>query len=332
LITVLILDASDTGFDNVLGKNRSRSFMPVSLNNNILGIVFSWVNSYFSLDKIFVVCSNEEQEDVKTFCKGIYEENMIIEPERKNFSVSVFYATLFLGKIFPDETVFFIPVSFMFHENFKFGNFLFAADEMTEKNRIVIPSLLLNKDDRESEYLDAGKQICNVKGIDFFNVEHIISGDDLKKRKMFGKYGKMLKIIAGKHRTILDSFLVDEKKEFFIKKLSDYFNKDEIEWEYLNEEYKNNSVSMNQYNFFAGKNNFLTMFIETEPYVFDNWLSILSRFGSKNDGNLVCGNVKVKNCKSVICLNYEEDNIELYDMQEVVVIKKDRKTIMEKID
>jgi len=322
LITVLILDNKEHSFQPLLKKNEPISFLPVSINFNLLSIFYSWINSYFSKDKIYVVCINGEENEVLESCKGINEENIIIEPKRINYSISLFYATLIISKIYQDEVVFFFPVNFMFPQDFKMGNWLFSSGEIANKDWIVIPSVLIDKDEKVNDFIEAGKSLTNIKGSDFFVVDSVsFAKDEFKKRKIFGKQGKFPGIVCGRQKSILNSFIKDEK-QLFLKNMYNFFKINSINWEQITTEYENLTNDVITYNYFAKNKNFLTIFLDTKPDYLDNWKSYIDRFSSKKDGNVVSGNVTINDIKNVICFNYDEEEINLDSLQNSVVVKK----------
>jgi mannose-1-phosphate guanylyltransferase len=332
LITVLILQNHVSGLSPLLDEGKSLSFLPVSITGNLLSMSYSWINSYFSKDKIYVVCTPEEESDVKSFCKGIYDENIIIEPKRINYYISVFYATLVIGKFSPDEVIFFVPVNFLFQQDAKIGNWLFAVSDMASNDWIVVPSIQLNRDDKETEFLDAGKIVSHVKGFDFFSIDSFNKfKDESKKKKMFGKYGKYLNIICGKQKQILKSFVDSDMKNLFIKILSDDFKSDGLDWGKITKEYDNAENETKSYEYFSKTTNILTIFLDTKPYYLDNWSSILERFSSVKGENIISGNVAETDCRSVICLNYDNEEVLLESLQSVVLIKKNGKVAMKSI-
>jgi len=331
LITLLILEKNNSNYSTILQRNTSISFLPTSVNNNLISISYSWINSYFSKDKIFVVCTPDEEESIKSSCKGINEENIIIEPKRINYSVSVFYATLVIGKIYPNEVIFFVPVNFLFEQDAKIGNWLFAIDEMAKKEWIIIPSILLNNNNNEKEYVDAGKSVSNLKGFDFFKVESIIKISELdKKKKYFGKNGKLLKIICGKQNLILKSYLENKSANYFFKILYNDFKSDDLSWDKILLEYENIEIDIFDYDYFQSRSNFLTIFLDTKPFYLDNWESFLGRFSNFNN-NVISGNVKEQNCKSVVCLNYDEEEITIDSVENLIINKKNGEVAIKSI-
>lgn len=186
MVAVLILDEKNDYFYPIL-NDKSLSFLPIGVNSNLLGFFYSRINSYFSKDKIYVVCEKGEEELVAESCSSINEENIIIEPLRIDYHISVFFASLVIGKILPDSRLFFFPVNFLFSDNFKMGSFIFASSEMVLKDWLIIPSIAMGKNDIVNENIvEGGKPLCNTKGVDFFEIENFIKiGENSKKKKDF---------------------------------------------------------------------------------------------------------------------------------------------------
>ncbi|HOV14651.1 MAG TPA: hypothetical protein PK771_10235, partial [Spirochaetota bacterium] len=286
------------------------------------GFFYSWINSYFSKDKIYVVCEQGEESLVYESCDSINEENIIIEPKRINYNVSVFYATLIIGKILPESRLFCFPINFMFAENFKMGGIIFAASEMVLKDWIVIPTVSIVKSELIGEnVVEGGKILCNLKGIDFFEVENFTQNkENNKKKKIFGKQGKNLNIIFGKQKIIKEYFL-KYCKEIFIKNLYNCFKYDSIVWDDIVSEYNNADQDIVNYDFFHEVKNFLTIFIDTRVYCMDNWHNFMLRF-SANDGNIISGVVVNNNSKNVVCINYDTESVDMDSLRNTVVFRK----------
>lgn len=331
MVAVLILDKKSDAFKPLL-DNESLSFLPVTVGTNLLGFFYSWINSYFSKDKIYVVCEKDEETVVIGSCSGISDENIIVEPKRISYEISVFYAALVIGKILPESRLFCFPINFLFQENFKMGSVIFAISEMVLKDWIVIPSILISKDENyKDSVIEGGKSLCNLKGVDFFEIDNLcISRDNLRKKKIFGKLGKNLNIISGKQKTIIDHFL-KYNEEIFIKKLYNYFKCDNMIWDDIVLEYKNSSETIIDNSFFAANKNFLTIYLDTKVYFMNTWKDFLERFSGK-DANLVSGKVTYNNCNKLVCLNYENDEIGIDSVRNTVILRKNGFTAIRTIN
>jgi len=332
LIAVLILEKQRELFKTLLNNNESLSFLPISIKSNLLSYFYSWINSYFPKDKIFVVCEKGEELMVSNSCNGINEENIIVEPKRLSYSISIFYATMIIEKIIPDSRLLLCPVNFLFAENFKMSGVIFAISEMVLKEWIVVPSILIdslnNFDYDGSNVIVGGKIVCNLKGVDFFEVETFLKHkENNKKKKIFGKSGKNLNMIFGKQSVIKEYFL-KYSKEIVIKNLYNCLKYDSITWDDIVSQYNTVSLDVVDDDFFQEPNKFLTTFIDTKIYRMDSWQNFLARFAGVNE-NVISGEVMCENSRNIVCINYDSETIKVNSLKNSVIFKKNGNVVIE---
>lgn len=318
---ILILDNENEYFYPLVDKDKSLSFLPFSLNSDLLSTIYSWINSYFAKDKIFICCKKGEEKLVISSCKEISEENIIIEPERYTYSLSMFFTSIFIENIFPDSMAIFIPVNFFNPHSLNMKNWILPLQEMVSKGWIILPTFLLNRGEKFSPYIDAGKIISNLKGVDFFLIERILKDKEVKSR-IFGKQGGVTGIVSGKFKSIIEYF-INTKGENIYKKLYNTLNSKDIVWRDIEDLYK--SIKKDTlFDFFNFSNieNIITIFLDKKPEYIKNWSFFLNNSFINSDNNCFNGNIISNNCKNVICFNYDSEKIELDSLNNLVILKK----------
>ena len=319
---VLFLASPNRNFQPILKEGRSASFLPVNLEKNLLSLKYTKLNSYFSKDKIYVSCTPETLDDVKKSCRGISEENIIIEPAYINYSISMYYASLVLNKISPDSIVLYMPGHFLFKKQFKIENWLYAVSEIAEKDWVIVPSVFFDRTESHSKYIDAGKIFGNVKKTELFLVNKIFrTTEEIKRRKIFGKQGKILYIVCSKVKSLTKSYLSSSKNSFF-SDLQACFKADIVDWNSITKQYDSLSDEDSDYDFFSSNKDFLTTFFNIEPDFIDSWAQYYEIFALQNTKNILHGNVNVNNCSNVITFNYDEDEVYLENLTNTVCFKK----------
>jgi len=319
LKAVLVLEKENDYFYPLVDRDKSTSFLPFSLESNLLSTIYSWVNSYFSKDKIFVCCKKGEEDLVVSSCFEIPEENIIIEPERYSFSLSIFFTSIFIERIFNDSLSIFIPVNFLNPHTLNMKNWLLAIQEIIEKGWLVLPTFLLNRGEIFLPYVDAGKLVSSVKGVDFFAIEKIFNSKD-SKRKIFGKQGGITGLFAGKSKNIIEYFINSSKEHNIYKRLYNILNSD-IKWEDIENLYKEIKKEDLFFDYFNNIENILTIFLDRKPEYLNDWNSLFNNVKSGSE-NIFYGNVISKNCRNVICFNYDNEKIELDSLKNLVIVKK----------
>ncbi len=327
---ILILEDGNEYFYPLLEKDRSISFLPFSLNSTLLSIFYSWINSYFSKDKIFVCCKNGEQDLVLSYCSEMPEENIIIEPERYSYSLSVLFASTFVEKLYPDSVSLFIPVSFGTPHNLKMKNWLLQTYEICQSNWVVIPTFLLNRGEFFIPYLDAGKIVTNLKGVDFFEVEKIfLKEKNLKKSKLFGKQAGITRLVCGKFKSIINCFM--DSIEPIYKTFNNILNLTDVKWLNIENLYKDIKKENLNIEIFNNNRNLLTIFLDKKLECLDNWDLFFTDNSNNHEDNVFHGKVISNNCKKVICFNYDQEEIEIDSLKNLLIVKRNGKVAIKNI-
>lgn len=324
---VIILDSPSDKFEPLVSKNKSVSLLPTNLKSNLLSIMFSSVNSYFSKDKIYVVCQKDEYAEVKESLDGVSEENILVEPKRLSFSVSLIFANKIIGKLFPKSAVFYFRANFIFPIEFKMNNWIISVSEMINKGWIVEPSVLLDKGASEKRYFDAGRIVSINKGIEYYEINEIIDGSQAKKRKIFGKQGKNIGILCGKTDLIEQNFNDSYKSNI----LSTMFKNENSNWEEIVEAYKKIENAADYWGIELNCKNILTIFLDIKPYYLDNWGGYFERFSADSRKNVIFGAVKESLCKRTICYNYDQEDMTVDSVENLVIVKKNGKVAIKYI-
>ncbi len=324
---VIILDSPTDKFEPLITKNKSISLLPTNLKSNVLSIMLSSVNSYFSKDKIYVVCQKDEYAEVKETLEGVNEENILVEPKRLSFAVSLFFANRVIGKLFPKSAVFYFRANFIFPVEFKMNNWIISASEMINKGWIVEPSVLLEKGTVEKRFFDAGRIVSINKGVEYYEINALLDGNQAKKRKIFGKQGKIIGILCGK----TDSFEQKFSDSYKSNILSTMFKDENANWEKIVEAYKKMEMAAEYTEIELNCKNILTIFLDIKPYYLDNWYGYIERFSGDSRKNVIFGNVKESLCKRTICYNYDQEDLTLDSVENLVIIKKNGKVAIKYI-
>lgn len=325
MIAVITVCRGGNNFYPLLEQKGSLSFLPFSIETTLIGTLFSQVNSYFSRDKIFVVCRSEDLENVKKSCNGITEENIIIEPVFVNESVSLFFAINVLYKLYPEEIVFYIPSNFIFDPKTKMNDWILSASSVAEKNWIVLPTYLLDKKEVEKDYIDAGKTFGQVKNKEFFYVNSININKNARKKKIFGKDGKLLYILCSKIDCLFKEFSINDNNTFF-GKMYNCFKNDTFDWDKIKNEYFINQSLLSNYNFYDTLTTVLTVFLERKPIIFEDFSDYDAYFKKLSDDNIIFGSCDPVKCKNNIVFNYTQHKLQIEGINDSVVVVRNNET------
>ncbi len=327
---VLILDNPhiNNNFFPLLQENQSLSMLDTSANSNLLSVMYSYINSYFAKDKIYVVCVESEIETVKKTIPDILDENIIVEPIRISYTFSLMFANVIIEMISSDKVVCCFPVNHLSTCNFMLQNWFLSVQDMASKDKIVMPSILLNKNDVVPVYVDGGKIYTNIGGTDYFNVDEIAyvdvqSSKSHRKKKLFGKQGHLLNVLCGSTSSILSLYRSREAAGA-VATLKRLFQKSEQEfsWKSIRGFYEDCQTYEN-FDIYSDCEKLVVVFIESRLTDLTTWNDYIQMFKTDNSNNVIVGKVAYKDCHDIICYNYdnnEEFNIE--HLNNLIIIKK----------
>jgi mannose-1-phosphate guanylyltransferase len=330
MIAVLMVCGETDLFSPLLPENTPVSFLPMTQAANLLSYTYSWINSHISQDKIFVLCTSREKEIVHHYCPSLPESNIILEPNRIDRDTSIFYASLFIDSIGFDEMVTFIPVTALFSHNFTWSRYLQTVNSFVEKNArsIVIPSSMITDDSNPEYTIDAGRSVDRQQGFEIFRINRITPG--FATKKLFGKQGSPLPMLHAASRTIIQTAFDDDKNNGFINSLYRIFQNPELQWNDIDLAYQQQDDATGTWSINDNLDKKYTIFLDTMPEYLHNWSSFFNHFAPES--RIYCaGNVIEKNCRQVICFNFDQEAVDLQDIDQTVIVKRNGTVTIKKI-
>jgi len=332
VIAVLIICKHNPIFRPLLKDNQPISFLPISREKNLIHLAYSWLNSYFSRDKIYLLCEYGEEEQIKSMLPSVKEDKILIEPIRLSYSLSVSYASILLSRLEPEETVTIIPADFLFSPEFRCENWLFASNEFAGYDNIILPSINLSTANYNRPIIDSGKFKSNIRNIDFFEINKISAVTQAKKSiKLFGKEGVFSGIIISSYNAIFNAIRISKLNEVSDKIQTAIFE-NRFNWDLLTNIYKKSGIIDDNTLFTSSNKKFFTIFLDTNPFYLDNWKNFFARFSTDiTNRNLIEGSVSINNCRETACFNYDEENIVISDTDKLLIVKENGKVIIKSL-
>jgi len=323
LICVIVTASGSDVFYPMTESEVSLSFLPVAIGKNMLSNAVSVFNTFFSRDKIYIVCSIAQYEFVLNTNTGISEENIIVEPESVNYSVSIFYASKILAKIIQDEVLFFFRADRFFLPETKISEWITTCEVVSSGGKLLFPLKVLGKEYNDDHWTDpvveAGKITNSDKKNEVYGIERInIPENSIKRRKLFGKQGKMLYIVTGTVQALHSSFSLCNNS--FLNELGSVLSAFKLTWADIIALYKKRAIDGLNVSIFNNGENNLCMFVDSFTDRITSWGDLLSLVSVKS--NYITGNVTDTECSDCVILNFDEEAITIEKMQRTLLIKK----------
>lgn len=321
MICVLITGDGNDAFAPLAAVTKSVSFLPLNKDTNVLKHCFSVLNTVFPADKIYIVCSIEQYEEVVRSATGIKEENIIVEPSKKIFSVSLYYATLVLGRIMPDELLFFFRADQLFMPDPKVVHWIAACENSARTDKLVYPIVFCDKEETPEEYIEAGKISVFTRNQDVFTIERIVTGNgDIKKRKIFGKQGKIVYIVSGKIAVFKERFgMIDNR---FFRALDKVLAEKSVVWDAIIEVYSAYQIDKNEGSLFEFSKSDLCIFVESPLIPLKNWSQFMGYQTANGVANFAIGKVEFTDCRECVVVNEDPETVRIAHLTRGIIHKK----------
>lgn len=332
MICVIITAPGSDNFYPAKETLTSKSFLPLPEGRNVLSMTFSVLNTYFPRDKIYIVCSVAQYDQVTGSNIGIKEENIIVEPESINYSVSAYYSSLVIGRIVSDEVLFFFQADKLFMPEAKLVDWMSSCEAAANTDKLVFPIKHIDREEHGGNFTDlvveAGKMSILDRNNEIYAVESINTAENgIKRRKLFGKHGKMLYIMAGSVSAVKNiACSIDED---FALKLESVLSADTLSWSDIIALYNVFLKEDRKLDFFLLSKGSLCLFTNALSGVINSWFDLLDLV---RDGDCFsAGNVKYVNSAGCVLVNFDEETAEVHNMDNVVLIKKNGSVFCKKI-
>jgi mannose-1-phosphate guanylyltransferase len=331
LNAILILDRPklDTDFYPLLDKDKPLSLLDTSLSANLLSQMYSLMNSYFSRDKIYVICTKDELDIVKQSLPDMPESNIWFEPFRISYTFSLLFANVMLDSFVSDSVAFCFPVNQHAVTNFMLKNWMLSVRDLAAKDMIVMPTVLMEKNASVCEYIDGGRTLTNIGGLDYIQVNRVCSQHNEAvherhgwfKKKVYGKQGYLLNILCGNADNILSLYRSREAANA-VASLRRLLSKEDFSWSML-EDFYNSNKDYTDFDIYTDCSSLVTVFLETALSDVSSWEHFISRFATDDSGNVMFGKIKYADCHNVICFNYDKDEeINIARLNNLIIVKK----------
>lgn len=329
---VIILAEGTTYMNPLSAVETSISFLPLGFKSkNLLTHTFSILNTQFSSDKIFIICNNSQYELVIRSELPLPDENIIVEPETINFATTVFFATLAIERIVHNEPILFFRADKVFKRRSNISPWLHASFEIAKNDKIVFPLLYIEKKENPSQgmlVIEAGKIALNRKNMDFFNIDAIFEYEEsTKKRKMFGKQGKIVySLIAS-----VDALKNDKNctNNVFFRELMRIFSDKQVTWAKIKEIYEKAGRLAEEIDLFSSIEKKLCVFVSS-------FSSCIEKFGDlllvdNETSNFEAGSIELHNCNNCVVINETSRVIKCDNVEDAIIIQTEANFFITKL-
>lgn len=235
MLTALIMaGGSGTRFWPLSRKDKPKQFL--KLNNSkksMLEETAARINKLVPAEQIFVATNKLYKSEINKQLADIPEENIIVEPQKRNTAAAVGLSSVIIENRFPNSTMIVLPADHLIKEEERFIKLLKKAVMAASiGENLLTVGIKATRPETGYGYINCGKKLFDIDGEQIFKVDNFAEKPDLDTAKKFLKSGNYLwnsgifiwkvnNILANFEKHLPDLYLSLEKIRNFLGKDSE---------------------------------------------------------------------------------------------------------------
>ncbi len=208
--TILIMaGGAGTRFWPLSRKENPKQFLNLTDQNmSMLQSTVDRVKEIVEIERVFIATNNLYVDKITEQLPKLPEENIIVEPCKRNTAPCIGLASLYIERKYPDSTMVVLPSDHVVEDTESFKNILnSAASYANKEENIVTLGIKPDKPETGYGYIHLGDQVQEVENNSVFKVKEFTEKPELKKAKSFfedGNYYWNSGMFVWKTETILN--------------------------------------------------------------------------------------------------------------------------------
>ena len=232
--TVLIMaGGAGTRFWPVSRKENPKQFLKLTDQNlSMLQCTVKRVKEMVEIDQVFIATNDLYVDKISEQLPELPEENIIVEPCKRNTAPCIGLASLYIEKKYPDSTMIVLPSDHVVENTDKFKDIINSAATYAQKgDNIVTLGIKPDKPETGYGYIHFGDKVKEVENNNIFRVKEFTEKPNLEKATSFfedGNYYWNSGMFVWQTKTILNK-LKEHLPEMYsrLKKISKAIGKPE---------------------------------------------------------------------------------------------------------
>jgi len=195
MITALIMAGGEgTRFWPLSRKDHPKQFLKLNDNQKtMLQETVERINELVPLEQVFIATNEAYQKAIKKQLDGIPEENIIVEPMKRNTAACIGLSSVVIEDKYPGSTMIVLPADHLIKDQKRFVDILRKSimTAATGKNLVTI-GIEPTHPETGYGYIHFGDQLHTIDGDQVFEVRNFTEKPDLSTAKEFLEEGTYL--------------------------------------------------------------------------------------------------------------------------------------------
>lgn len=208
--TILIMaGGAGTRFWPLSRKEKPKQFLNLTDQNmSMLQSTVDRVKEMVEIERVFIATNNLYVDKITEQLPELPEENIIVEPCKRNTAPCIGLASLYIERKYPDSTMVVLPSDHVVEDTESFKNILNSAASYANKGEnIVTLGIKPDKPETGYGYIHLGDKVQEVEDNSVYKVQEFTEKPNLEKATRFfedGKYYWNSGMFVWKTETILN--------------------------------------------------------------------------------------------------------------------------------
>lgn len=174
-------------------KKNPKQFTKIFGNKTMIENTYERLEGFFPLEKIYFSTIPDFAEKIKKLFPNTPENNIIVEPEKRDNAAAHGYVAVFLSKKFGDEPLAFIPSDHFIDDVVRFHKTLNVAKKyILEQGKMVDIAIKPSFPSTVLGYTEISKKVGVIDGVEIYQFESHTEKPDFKTAKRYLKKGNYL--------------------------------------------------------------------------------------------------------------------------------------------
>jgi len=182
---VILAGGHGTRFWPVSRQSHPKQFLKISGSRTMLQETVDRVRSLLSSQDIYIVCSDQYVEEVRSQLPELETKQIIVEPLVRSTASCIGLAATYLKRYYPDEVMAVLPSDHLIGQVDEFIQVLEAAQELANQNWLVTFGMQPSHPATGYGYLLQGEAIGKFGGYSAYQVAQFIEKPDLEQAAQF---------------------------------------------------------------------------------------------------------------------------------------------------
>lgn len=307
LCALIMAGGKGTRFWPLSTEEKPKQFLNLIGEDTMIQMTVNRVKSILPIERIFVCTGLRYIDLVKTQLPELPVENIIVEPEGRNTAPCIALSALYIKRKYKDSNMVVLPSDHLIQDEEKFEKILLDADKFVNNNKDAIITLGMKPSRPETGYgyIKYNKMVSENDNCTIYKVDSFKEKPDLETAEKYLKDGSYLwngGMFLWNTDNIINQIKMHCPDTYEALKDIDVVSEDNLQ-NLINENYAKTDAISIDYAVLEKSDKIYVIPSEIGWDDIGTWKAVERYKEKDDDNNIIDGNAKVIESKSIIAMN-----------------------------